>query len=248
MNPRWYVDFFRAPLVREFWRHALAPEYTRAEADFVARVLGDRRRLLDVPCGQARHAIALAGRGARVTGIDLSAEFLDEAWANAAAAGVPIDLVRADMQDLAFHASAFDGAYCLGNSFGYLDLAGTTRFAATLARALRPGGRLVVETGMAAESVLPGLAVRDAFEAGGLVLEVENRYLADRRCLETRGTFVRGAVRQTRTWWHFVFTVGEIRALLHAAGLVVTGLYGDLAGRAFTPGNPRLLVVAARPA
>ena len=246
MDPRWYVDFFRAPLVREFWCHALAPEYTRAEVDFLEGILGRRGRLLDVPCGQARHAVALARRGARVTGVDLAPEFLDEARTSAGANGVAIDLVRADMRELAFRAAGFDGAYCLGNSFGYLDLAGTTRFVAALAHALRPGARLVVETGMAAESLLPGLAAEDAFDAGGIRLEVENRYLADKRCLETRGTFVRGAVRETPTWWHFVFTVDEIRALLEAAGLAVTGLYGDLGGRPFVPGGSRLLVVAKR--
>jgi SAM-dependent methyltransferase len=246
MNPRWYVGFFRAPLVREFWRHSLGPEHTRAEVDFLERLLGRRGRLLDVPCGQARHAIALARRGAHVTGVDVAAEFLDEARANAAAARVRVDLVRADMHDLAFRAAAFDGAYCLGNSFGYLDLAGTTRFAAALAHALRPGGRLVVETGMAAESILHRVAAQDAFDAGGIRLEVENRYLADRRCLETRGTFVRGAVRETRTWWHFVFTIDEIRAVFASAGLAVTGIYGDLGGRAFVPGDSRLLALAER--
>jgi hypothetical protein len=55
-------------------------------------------------------------------------------------------------------------------------------------------------------------------------------------------------VRETRTWWHFVFTVDEIRALLEAAGLVVTGLYGDLRGRTFVSGDSRLLVVAERTA
>lgn len=49
---------------------------------------------------------------------------------------------------------SFDAALCMGNSFGYLDLAGTRTFVA-LAGAIRPGGGLVIDFNTTAESVLP---------------------------------------------------------------------------------------------
>lgn len=43
----------------------------------------------------------------------------------------------------------FDGGYCFGNSFGYLDHSGVRKFLAAVARALKPGARFVIDTGVA---------------------------------------------------------------------------------------------------
>src|SRR5262249_61587264 len=73
MQPEWYESFF-SPLALEFWRAVVPPESTREEVDFVegSLALGGPGRLLDLPCGEGRHALELARRGHRVTGVDLS--------------------------------------------------------------------------------------------------------------------------------------------------------------------------------
>ena len=60
----WWETFFTG-LIVDFWRAAMPPEATRAEADFFEKSLEARpgARLLDVPCGDARLALELAGRG-----------------------------------------------------------------------------------------------------------------------------------------------------------------------------------------
>jgi len=54
----------------------------------------------------------------------------------------------------------YDGAFCFGNSFGFLEYADMEKFLAGVARALTPGARFIVNTAMAAESVLPDLRSR----------------------------------------------------------------------------------------
>src|SRR5579863_3729849 len=112
----WYRGFFHG-LALDLWRRAVTPEQTRLEADFLAQQLSSPGPLVDVPCGNGRHALALAERGFRVTGVDLSAEFIAEAKSRAGT--LPVDFVHGDMRTLALP-STFAGAYCVGNSFGYM--------------------------------------------------------------------------------------------------------------------------------
>jgi cyclopropane fatty-acyl-phospholipid synthase-like methyltransferase len=136
----WYTDFF-TELPNEFWRRAVPPEDTVAEVDFLAEHLGlpPGSRILDVPCGSGRHTPELAARGHRVTGVDISAEAIGHARRAAARARLDVDFVLAEMRTIPRDGS-FDAALCLGNSFGYLELAGLREFIAALGEAIRPGG------------------------------------------------------------------------------------------------------------
>jgi len=73
----------------------------------------DGRRVLDVGTGTGRAAIALAKRGAQVTGVDASGEMLSVAEQRARAAGVRIDFHREDVHHLSFPDRAFDDVVCL---------------------------------------------------------------------------------------------------------------------------------------
>src|SRR5438094_564326 len=102
----WYEDFFHGvPL--DLWRKAIPPEHTKAESDFLVEALncqtGDH--LLDVPCGNGRLSFELARRGYRVTGVDISKEFIDEARGlagkdqpTAIAGGSDLDFLLGDMR------------------------------------------------------------------------------------------------------------------------------------------------------
>ena len=72
---------------------------------------------------------------------------------------------------------SFDAALCLGNSFGYLDIEGTREFVAALARAVRPGGGLVIDFNCTAETVLPGFTGEPrTMRTGDIVVEATTEY------------------------------------------------------------------------
>ena len=187
----WYRTFFRG-LALDLWRAVVPPELTRAEADYLVRELGLRAgaRVLDVPCGDGRHALELAARGLRVTGVDLSPGQISAARERGAQAGAAVEWRLADMRDLPWSA-AFDGACCMGNSFGYIEPAACEDFLRAVARALRPGARFVLDTGMVAEALLPRLVAHEEVQVGDILFVQDNRYVPAARCIETVYTMTR---------------------------------------------------------
>jgi len=221
----------------------MTPALTLADVDFLEKTFDIKpgARLLDVPCGNGRHSIELARRGYRVTGIDLSDEFLA-----AARAELDADWRSGDMRALQLEPSTFDGAFCFGNSFGYLDHTGVGDFLSALARALKPGAKLAIETGMAAESILPTLVQKRWHRLGDLMILSENRYDARHGRLDIDYTFVQDGTVETRPTSSYVFTVAEIGRMLEAAGFGEIVFHGGIAGEPYALGTPRLVIVAQR--
>jgi SAM-dependent methyltransferase len=241
----WYADFF-TELPNAFWRAAVPPEATEAEVDFLVRATGLRpgSRVLDVPCGSGRHALGLARRGCRVTGVDVSAEAIAFAGAAARDEGLAVDLRVGDMRTLPTDVRA-DVAVCLGNAFGYLEHTGTQRFLADLARIVTPGGALVLDYGFVAESLLPGVALEEEpMTIGGVEATQVNEYdTAEGRWLTTF-TFRRGDEVHRGTSVQHVYTAAEVTRMVTAAGFARVECYGGPDGAPFRLGSPRLLLVA----
>ncbi len=72
--------------------------------------------VLDLCCGPGRHAIELARRGQRVTGVDMTPSYLEAAAKAATAEGLDIELVEGDMRTFE-RPLAFDLVLNLGRSF-----------------------------------------------------------------------------------------------------------------------------------
>jgi SAM-dependent methyltransferase len=214
LEHQWFETFFQGPAV-DFWTRAMTPALTLADVDFLEKTFDVKpgARLLDVPCGNGRHSMELARRGYRVTGIDLSDEFLAVARVQ-----LDADWRKGDMRALELEPSTFDGAFCFGNSFGYLDYTSVVDFLSALAGAMKPAAKLVIETGMAAESILPTLVQKRWHRLGDLVILSENRYDPWESRLNIDYTFVRDGTIETRPTARYVFTSADLRRMLEAAG------------------------------
>ncbi len=242
MNPNWFETFFDG-LALDMWRGAMTPEQTAREADFLARhlELSPGMSVLDVPCGNGRHAIELARRGVRMTGVDLSAGFLDEARRKAP----DLEWVQSDMRKLPW-AGRFDAAYCWGNSFGYFDHDNCRRFLEAIATVLRPGGRFLLESGAVSESILPALQPERKLRIGDLDFHSRNSYDAAESRMDITYTFTRGDRQEVKPIHQWVHSAGEIRRMLRCSGLEPVAAFGDLDGARHVLGSPRFLVVAQR--
>ena len=136
-------------LSKDYDRFVDWPSRLAFELPFLRRQLeaAQAKRVLDAACGSGMHSIALAQDGYQVTGVDLSAGMIQQAKANAQAAGLDVAFVTAGFGNLAATAGApFDALLCLGNSLPHVltrdELATTVT---DMAAALRPGGLLLLQ-------------------------------------------------------------------------------------------------------
>jgi len=105
-------------------------------------VLGDTRGLdvLELGCGAAQWAVALADEGARAVGLDQSRAQLRHAVVNRELAHVQLPFVCASGEALPLTDASFDLVFC---DHGALSFCEPERIVAEAARVLRDGGRLV---------------------------------------------------------------------------------------------------------
>jgi SAM-dependent methyltransferase len=249
----WYEDFFHG-VTLDLWRKAISPSQTYAEAEFLASHLNCQpgAHLLDAPCGNGRLSFELAQRGFRVTGVDISEEFIEEARANATKLSGPpaaasgsdrVHFILADMRDLDREA-VYDGAYCFGNSFAFLGHAETENFLQALARTLRPGARFIIHTGMAAESVIPDFEEQSCHELGDLSITIKERYNAAESCIDSEYIFHREGQTESRLAREWIYTVGEMRRMLERAGFSILDLYSSLKCEPYKLGSRELFIVS----
>jgi ubiquinone/menaquinone biosynthesis C-methylase UbiE len=126
------------------WRVSRLGQITdRIEGELILELAGRVAglRVLDVGCGDAALAVALAQRGARVTGVDVDPNMLAAGRARVAANGVAADLRQGDIRTLPFADDSFDIVLAVTVLCFVDDAAQAVR---EMTRVLNPGGRLVI--------------------------------------------------------------------------------------------------------
>jgi SAM-dependent methyltransferase len=230
---------------------------TEQEVTFLVDALGlePGMTVLDVGCGPGRHAVALASRGIRAIGVDISERFVEVARDLAASAGVA-DLAefhrldarrmvgdeRVDGRGIDAAISLCQGAFGLGGPTPGDDpqnLAPDSAVLAGILAALRPGGRVAVSA-FSSYFQVRWLEETDAFDAASAVNH-ETTELRD------------GAgVRVDSELWTTCYTPRELRLLAERSGFDVDEICsvspGEYARRTPSIDSHEFLLLAHRPA
>ncbi|HEX5206143.1 MAG TPA: class I SAM-dependent methyltransferase [Actinoplanes sp.] len=224
----------------------LTEERTRAEVAGLRErlALGPGVRVLDLGCGQGRIAVPLARLGCAVTGLDGCAPLLDRARRAAAQAGVEIELIHADMADLD-RVDEFDVVLNLGTAFGYAAESGHEPTLRAAARALRPGGTLLLDTENRERMVRSPRAI--AFERDGTTVHCERSFdLVSSRWTESL-SWVHDGRAEHASYSLRLYTATELITALAAAGFdPAVEAWGDLAGHPYALDSLRMVLRAAR--
>ncbi len=234
------------------------PGRLATEMPFIERQLQaiDTRRVLDAACGTGMHAVALARRGYKVVGTDLSAGMIERARINAANAEVDARFAVAGFGELSARVGAgFDALLCLGNSLPHLlTFADLATALADFAACLRPEGLLLIQN----RNFDAVLARRERWMDPQAHREEENERLFLRFYdFESDGslTFNLATLRRVRegAWSQQITSTRlwplrqeELALALAKAGFGAIVCYGDMSGAPFDPETSGNLVVIAR--
>ncbi len=224
------------------------------EASFVAmlirlwgRRLGERfGTMLNVPCGLGRHDRTLREEGFTVFGADIDRGFIGVArernpsfWDS---------YVVADMRKLPYRKGRFDAVVNLFTAFGYFDDKGNARALRELARVVRPGGLVVIETHNAAsakDGMMPlfmeGLG-NGAFRMVENIVEGNTWVLKSTLLKDGGKMMLKGKTQVTRVR---LYSKKELEGLCEGVGLEVLAAYG---GYTISPLRDRdtLMLLVAR--
>jgi SAM-dependent methyltransferase len=201
-------------------------------------------RVLDLACGQGRHAHLLAEAGLDVDGVDYSEELL--ARARARGTGPGLRYTRGDMRALPdAWTDRFDAVVSLSTSFGFFrdpadDLAAIGEFA----RVLRPEG-LLVWHGASRDGVVARFLPRDWWTtADGTTIAQERKFdpLSGLLSVESRWSGPGGEA--TRVHQLRLYTATRLAEVLAAAGLIVEGAWDGWRDRPLRRTSSEMLLVA----
>ncbi len=243
----WFEEVFDEDYLRTL--PFMRADQTLREVEFIADALAAApgSEILDVACGYGRHAIELVQRGFNVTGLDLSLPLLIRAADEAQRRALSVNFVHADMREMAFE-KQFDSAYSMLTSFGYFDEETNLRVAERIGRALKPGGRFLLDI-LNRDYVVADLPVRVWWEGTGCVVleEVDFNFHTSR--INTHRSIVFEDGRQLEQELSVrAYSLHEIGRLLRQAGFRVIDVSGGLATRGdfFGSASRNLLIVAEK--
>lgn len=228
------------------------PQRAEREAWEIVRALDIRAgdRVLDCPCGFGRHTLVLAKAGFQAEGVDRSKPFLKHARARAAKEGLNGEFHEADIRALPDAlAGRFDAAFSAFTSFGFFDAdADNQQSLCELARAVKPGGRVLVEL-VNHLWVLQNMRPKSWFRGEGcLVLEdIAYDWKTDQIVNKREVRFDDGRVRSLPAFRVRAYRPADLLRMAGNAGLKVADFTGAYDGRAFEPfESPRMVLLAER--
>lgn len=217
----------------------------------------DGRTALDVCTGTGSVLVELARCGASVTGLDASAEMLEQAARKIETYGVGdrVSLRHCDVVgDEEWPDGPYDVVVCIGDSVNYFDADELRRFVDRSSRVLSETGTLYIDVNSVHKLCnVFGNSVH-AEELDGFSCIWRNRLAGDRTSIDFDITLFKPApgasgcwTRQTERHTQYVHDLASIITLLHGSGLTDVVVSDDFAGDAeATPDSWRWVIVARR--
>lgn len=244
----WFVDVFTEEYLRTLPREL--GRQTEIETNFIVESLGLKRgaRVFDLACGFGRHSINLAKRGYEVAGLDLSMDMLQRALAEAQKQSLFIKFIHGDMRELNFN-EIFDACFLWHTSFGYFDDRTNFKVLQGIHRALKPGGRVLIDM-VNRDYVVAEMPSRTWWEGHECVFLEEVEFDYDASVIHTKRSFIYEDGSPPREFNSYIrlYSLHELNQILGIAGFDVLEVSGELGHRGsfLGPNSHRLILLAEK--
>lgn len=243
----WWQSYFDAQYLLEY-EPLFSLERDRHEVARLMDVLGlpSGARVLDVPCGQGRHAHLLAEAGFDVDGLDYSSDLL--ARARRRGTGARLRYTRGDMRTLpARWTGRFDAVLNLFTSFGFFaEPSDDARVIAEFARVLAPGGMLLWHGGNR-DGVMARFLARDWWQTeDGTLVAHERSFDGLSGVLSVHSVWSGPTTSGSRDHRIRLYTPSRVAELCADAGLIVEQAYEAFTDRPLTRRSSEMLLVARK--
>jgi len=199
--------------------------------------------ILDLGCGYGRHSLELARRGYKITGMDRTSKYINEARKAANSESLNVEFIEADMRSF-IRESAFDyvlNIFTTGLSY-FEDIEEDKRVVKNVYKSLRPGGKFIVHT--AGKEVLARIfQKRDWIEQDGVFLLQERNVERDWSWMNNRWILVKDGKIIEYNITHRIYSASELSKLITDCGFTDIKVFGDLKGGPYDNKARRLVVV-----
>jgi ubiquinone/menaquinone biosynthesis C-methylase UbiE len=245
--PEWFEAFFDG-----LYGRVLAGSFdevkSREQAAMIRAVLNLRKgqRVLDIPCGMGRITLPLARAGLRMTGVDITKSYVRRAAALAKKKRLNARFVAEDMRRIDFDGE-FDAAVNWFTSIGYFSDKDELEFCRRVFRALKCGGRFLVEA--INKTWVDAHFSRNHPEqtVGGVRIGQQVLRRARDGRVRVLWTFRRGNRAERRVLVVRHYDGPALRKLLRAAGFRDVRFFGRPPLGRLTRHSRRLIAVAVKP-
>ena len=211
------------------------------EAQFIKKALRVRKgqAILDAPCGAGRIAYHLARDGCTVTGVDIRHQFVTRARVRFRTTRLCGNFLVMDLRKIGF-TNEFHGIFNWFGSFGYFSESENSQLIGNYARALRKGGRLLIDQ-VNRERILRNFISKR--QDGNMVTRSywkrdEHRLVSNRIIDGHKDPKNMSSMR--------LYTPGQMRDLFKKAGLIVEENFGSSDGEQFSRLSRRMIIVGRK--
>lgn len=204
-------------------------------------------RVLDSCCGVGRHSIELAEAGMDVTGVDITAPYIEAAKESCESMELEIRFECADVREFV-EENQYDYAFNLYTSYGYFEVEeDEDRYLKNILDSLKPGGCFLIDT-ISKEALARDFVEDEWFEEEGNVICLGFEVIDDFERLVNRWMIIDAdGNKKDYKFSHKIYSANEIKRILMKAGFCNVRVYGSLDGDEYDHKVKRLIAVGEKP-
>ncbi|MBN1255527.1 MAG: methyltransferase domain-containing protein [Deltaproteobacteria bacterium] len=184
VHPDWWRNIFNYLYLKTDADVVDDQNLTRQEVDLLCEMftLSPAEKILDLCCGQGRHALELVRRGYRnIEGLDRSHYLIQKAKSTVKTEGLKVRFREGDARKIPYPPDTFDVVMILGNSLGYFEAAQEDlKVFKEVFRVLKPWGRFIID-------IADGEYLKDHFKAHSWEWIDKKRFVCRERSLSADG-------------------------------------------------------------